>query len=189
HEALLEGAGTSSIREITAEQRRLVAELTDIAVRLLGPAGEGQRDAIGHTLDAAVADPDQGELVRSARLTKELAAPSGFGGLDVLFAQVTPGPPVRSTSADVAADAEHERAERRRKELELREWQARLERLRLEAERREAEAATAAQKVAALRQELEELTARLDIAQRRATAAAGAASAARAEVEQAEARD
>lgn len=191
HGALLEGGGTASIREITAEQRRLVAELTDTAVALLGKAGEAQRDAVSHTLDAAVADPGQGELVRSGRLTKELAAPSGLGGFDVLFDPATTDFDADDTDADTEADddddakAEEERAQRRRQELELREREARLERLRRELARREAEATGAAQAAEALREELEGLRARLEVAQRRAAAAADAASAARSELERA----
>lgn len=208
HGALLEGGGTASIREITAEQRRLVAQLTDTAVALLGRAGEAQRDAVSHTLDAAVADPGQGELVRAGRLTKELAAPSGFGGFEVLLDPVATASRRRTTStdfdagepdddtqpdddtvvaADAAAEAEEERAERRRQELELREREARVERLRRELARREAEATGAAQAAEALLEELEGLRARLEVAQRRAAAAADAVSAARSELERAEA--
>ncbi len=209
HGALLEGAGTASIREITTEQRRLVAELTDTAVGLLGKAGEAQRDAIGHTLDAAVADPAQGELVRAGRLTKELAAPSGFGGFDVLFEPVTTASRRQTTTTDsdshagdsdadtadddvvlaatAAARAEEERAQRRRQELEQREREARVERLRRELARRESEATNAAQAAEALREELEGLKGRLDVAQRRAAAAGDAANAARSELERAEA--
>lgn len=189
HEALLEGSGTGAIRDATAEQRRLVAQLADVAVGFLGKGGEAQREAIGHTLDAAVADRDLGELVRAGRLTKELPAPSGFGGLDLLLPGAPTAPPPEPSTGKRAEDAERERAELLRQELELRERAARLERLHAEAERREAEAASAAHRVAALHQELEELTARLGQARRRASAAADAALAARAEVQRAEAGD
>ncbi len=189
HEALLEGSGTGAIRDATAEQRRLVAQLTDIAVGFLGKGGEAQRGAIGHTLDAAVADPDLGELVRAGRLTKELPAPSGLGGFDLLLSQVPTAPPPQPSIGKREEDAKRERAQLLRQELELRERQARLERLHAEAERREAEAASAARRVAALHQELEELTARLEEARHRAGGAADAAEAARAEVQRAEAGD
>lgn len=186
HEALLEGSGTGAIRDVTAEQRRLVAQLTDIAVGFLGKAGEAQREAIGHTLDAAVADRDLGELVRAGRLTKELPAPSGFGALDLIFPPAPTAPAPELPDGERAADAERERAELLRQELEQREREARLERLHAEAERRGAEAASAAHRAAALHQELEELTARLEQARRRADAAADAAERALAELRRAE---
>ena len=80
HDALLEGKGDTAIREATVERRKLVAKLTKAAVAKLGTGGEAQHDAISHTFDAAVADPDAGLAVRAGRLTKELDAPSGFGG-------------------------------------------------------------------------------------------------------------
>ena len=79
HDALADGKGDAGIRTATTKRRKLVADLTDRAVALLGPSGEAQREAISHTLDAAVADPDAGIAVQEGRLTKELSAPSGFG--------------------------------------------------------------------------------------------------------------
>ena len=96
HEALSEGKGDAGIRTATTKRRKLVAELTDRAVALLGPSGEAQRDAISNTLDAAVADPDAGITVQEGRLTKELAAPTGFGA-ELVFA-ATPAPPRESAS-------------------------------------------------------------------------------------------
>lgn len=80
HDALLEGKGDAAIREATAERRKLVAKLTKAAMAKLGAGGEAQLDAITHTFDAAVADPEAGLAVRAGRLSKELEAPSGFGG-------------------------------------------------------------------------------------------------------------
>ena len=79
HDALAEGRGDAGIRTATTKRRKLVGDLTDRAVGLLGAGGEAQRDAISNTLDAAVADPDAGISVQEGRLAKELAAPSGFG--------------------------------------------------------------------------------------------------------------
>jgi len=80
HDALLEGRGDAGIRDATAERRKLVAKLTKRAVALLGAGGDAQAEAITHTFDAAVADPEAGMAVREGRLSKELEAPSGFGG-------------------------------------------------------------------------------------------------------------
>lgn len=91
HDALLEGKGDAAIREATAKRRQLVAKLTKAAVAELGAGGEAQRDAISHTFDAAVADPEAGLAVRAGRLSKELEAPSGFGG-GLVFGSDTPAP-------------------------------------------------------------------------------------------------
>ena len=96
HEALADGRGDAGIRTATTKRRKLVADLTDRAVALLGPGGEAQREAISNTLDAAVADPDAGISVQEGRLTKELAAPSGFGA-GLVFA-TPPAPPRESAS-------------------------------------------------------------------------------------------
>src|SRR4051812_4609994 len=94
HEALLEGHGDGGVREATAKRREVVGELTDRAVAELGGGspGEAQREAISHTFDAAVADPDAAEAVVAGRLTKELHAPSGFGG-GLVFADAAPSRP------------------------------------------------------------------------------------------------
>jgi hypothetical protein len=94
HDALLEGKGDAAIRELTTERRALVAKLTKAAIAQLGAGGEGQRDAITHTFDAAVADPEAAEVVRAGRLAKELAAPSGFGG-GLVFGDVLAAAPAR----------------------------------------------------------------------------------------------
>ena len=96
HEALSDGKGDAAIRSATTKRRKLVGDLTDRAVALLGAGGEAQRDAISNTLDAAVADPDAGISVQEGRLTKELAAPSGFGA-GLVFA-TPPAPPRESAS-------------------------------------------------------------------------------------------
>lgn len=96
HEALADGRGDAGIRTATAKRRKLVSALTERAVALLGSGGEAQRDAISNTFDAAVADPDAGITVSGGRLTKELAAPSGFGA-GLVFA-TPPAPPRESAS-------------------------------------------------------------------------------------------
>lgn len=96
HEALADGKGDAGVRAATTKRRKLVADLTDRAVVLLGPSGEAQREAISNTFDAAVADPDAGISVQEGRLTKELAAPSGFGA-GLVFA-TPPAPPRESAS-------------------------------------------------------------------------------------------
>jgi hypothetical protein len=96
HDALLEGKGDAGVREATAERRRLVADLVDRAVAPLGGSGEAQREAISHTLDAAVAIPEAGIEVRAGRLQRELEAPSGFGG-ELVFGAGSGGDRVSGT--------------------------------------------------------------------------------------------
>ncbi|MBW3613723.1 MAG: hypothetical protein KY439_00215 [Actinobacteria bacterium] len=183
HEAVLEGGGTAVMREVTAERRRLVAELAHTAVELLGKGGEAQREAISQTLDAAVADRGLGELVRGGRLAKQLAAPSGFGDLDLLVGQPGLAPADDGGGQAEVAEDEQRRAGRRRRELERREREARLERLRGEAARKEAEATRALEKVQELQQEMDKLARPLEVAQQRAASAGEEAAAARTELE------
>jgi hypothetical protein len=118
HDALLDGKGDAGIRDATAERRKLVAKLAKAAVALLPSGGEAQRDAISHTFDAAVADPDAGLLVRSGRLTKELEAPAGFGGGLVfgvgtahdLAVRTAPGRPTGTTRKPAGGEAKPDRA-------------------------------------------------------------------------------
>jgi hypothetical protein len=179
HEALLDGKGDGAIRDATAERRKLVAKLTKAAVDLLGPSGESQRDAITHTFDAAVADPDAGLAVRAGRLSKELEAPSGFGG-ELTFAAA-------SASAPASARSREERRAARRaaratgalesvevrndppsppkpaapaprvSAKEAKEAERRRKQLAREAEDRQQEAAQAAREAAAARQEVSRL--------------------------------
>lgn len=180
HEALLDGKGDGAIRDATAERRKLVAKLTKAAVDLLGPAGEAQRDAITHTFDAAVADPDAGLAVRAGRLAKELEAPSGFGG-ELTFAAAP-----AATRAASPRSREERRAARhaaragqvleseeggndppsppkptdapaRVSAKEAKEAERRRKQLAREVEDRQQEAAQAAREAAAARQEVSRL--------------------------------
>ena len=172
HEALLEGKGDAGVREVTAERRRLVSQLTKQAVAVLGAGGHAQAEAITHTFDAAVADPEAGLAVRSGRLSKELEAPSGFGGGLVFGPSDRAVRPAGTDSetgaadadseadADAEAEAAREAAERRRRELEQ------------EATDRAAEAERAAEEAAAARQEVTRLQDLLAAAEARARSAA-----------------
>lgn len=170
HDALLEGKGDAGVREVTVERRKLVAKLTKQAVAMLGPGGDAQADAITHTFDAAVADPEAGMAVRTGRLSKELAAPSGFGG-GLIFGSSEAAPPRpgreerrafrRSRQAtEPPAAAPPKEGERRRRELER------------EAEEESLEAQRAAREAAAARQEVSRLQDLLVTANARATSAA-----------------
>lgn len=154
HDALLEGKGDAGVRDATAERRKLVAKLTKQAVALLGAGGDAQTESITHTFDAAVADPEAGLAVRAGRLSKELEAPSGFGG-GLVFGSPeraappadvdTEGPAAADAADEAAAKAAAKAAERRRRELEE------------EADDRAAEAEQTAAEAAAARQEVSHL--------------------------------
>lgn len=156
HQALLDGGGDAGVREANAQRRALVATLTKQALALLGEAADGQGDAITHTFDAAVADPEAGLAVRGGRLSKELPAPSGFG-TEVALGSSDPAP---------ANDrrAERRAARRSRKDSTTEagtgggdEGRRRLEQLEQEVRERTGEAQQAAREAAAARQEVSRL--------------------------------
>ncbi len=187
HEAVLEEGNAAGVREVTGERRRLVAELADTGMRMLGKGGEAQREKISQTLDAVVADRNLAELVCTGRLTKELAAPTGFGDPELLLGEPEL-PPLRAEGPRPEVGGEdQQRAERRRRGLEQRERAARMERLRSEVARKEGEAARAVEKVEVLRQELQDTAQRLAVAQQRAKSAAEELAEARAELERGDA--
>ncbi|HUP86939.1 MAG TPA: hypothetical protein VM143_14890 [Acidimicrobiales bacterium] len=156
HEALAEGRGDAGIRLATSRRRKLVADLTDRAVALVGKGGEAQRDAISTTLDAAVADAEAGISVQEGRLTRELSAPSGFGA-DLVFPAPSPAPAPKVHRNAVAA--------RRRRVADATR----------ECERRTAEAERAARDASAARQEVGRLEGLLDTAKARSRIAEDAA--------------
>ncbi|KAF4409160.1 hypothetical protein [Streptomyces lycii] len=73
----------TQLRELTAQQRQLVAALSRQAGRLTTEAGQGVSEGVLReveaTVHAALADPDAARRLSSGRLTKALPAPSGFG--------------------------------------------------------------------------------------------------------------
>ena len=78
----LGGAGAEAIRDVTVRRRRTVDKLVDRAERVLEDSGHGTAratlDKVADTLTAATVDEEAAEAVRSGRLTRELAPPSGF---------------------------------------------------------------------------------------------------------------
>lgn len=191
HEALADGQGDAGIRAATTKRRKLVADLTERAVALLGAGGEAQRDAISNTLDAAVADPDAGISVQEGRLTKELAAPSGFGA-ELVFA--TPAAPPRESASrreerraaraaarsespvqtsgrddtEISVSTRPNVKEERQREADRR---ARIAAAEAECERRAADAQQAARDASAARQEVSRLQDLLVTANAKAKAA------------------
>jgi hypothetical protein len=161
---LLSGVRDDSLREAAARRRELLAELTDLAVGILGEAGAAtatHRPGITATLEAASLDATAAEQVRAGRLSADLPAPSGFGGVDGLVlvpdqdpaaAEDAPGEDAARRAAEDALDAARalveesrrraasateERAEARRRAIAAAEEAERLE-LRAEEARRKA---------------------------------------------------
>lgn len=100
------------LREATAERRRSVERLRKAAAALLeergSPPSDASLDQVSATLEAATVDPEAARVVRAGRLSKELPAPSGFGGLsldDALAASVDDDRSQRRRAEELAAAA------------------------------------------------------------------------------------
>jgi hypothetical protein len=82
HQAALAGGGADELRAAARAERQAVAGLVEAALETLREAGhpttDATRERVVATLHAAAADPEAADLVRSGRLTSDLA-PSGFG--------------------------------------------------------------------------------------------------------------
>lgn len=92
-QAALAGA---DLRALHTEQQRTVAEVADVAVRILtdagGTAGAAVRGQVEATLRAAMGDPDAAAAVATGLLTRDLFS-SGFEPVDVDGAVAVPGAP------------------------------------------------------------------------------------------------
>lgn len=79
----ISGGDVEPLREATDERRRLVSELagkTSVILERSGSASAANGDAVVTTLEAAAAEEEAGDLLRSGRLVKPLRPPSSFGG-------------------------------------------------------------------------------------------------------------
>ena len=129
------------IRELTAARARLVDELTRAALRVseLPAPPAALREEVTATLDAAIADPEVaanlGTLVRAAHW-------SGFG-LDSFSGSIPAPATARTPRKPAPAEAESERADRRREKI-------------MEAERTLAQADQDVEAAAAAERDLEE---------------------------------
>ena len=89
------------LRELSGQRRQVVGDLLPVAAEIAGDAGQVASAAVLEevraTLEAALADQDAREAVRSGRLTKALAY-AGLGEVD-LTAAVAQLPPGRSGGA------------------------------------------------------------------------------------------
>ena len=122
----ISGGDVEPLREATEERRRVVSELAGKANAILersGSASAANGDAVVTTLDAATADEEAGELLRSGRLVKPLRPPTSFGGAEGL--RVLEGG--RQAAAPAKSDpkaAEAKRVERELRAAEIREKRA-----------------------------------------------------------------
>jgi hypothetical protein len=78
----LSGGGAEAIRDVTVRRRRAVDRLLGRAEKILAQAehgtGRATLDRVEDTLQAATVDEEAADAVRTGRLTRELAPPSGF---------------------------------------------------------------------------------------------------------------
>lgn len=122
----ISGGDVEPLREATDERRRLVSELAGKAGAILersGSASTANGDAVVTTLEAATADEEAGELLRSGRLVKPLRPPTSFAGAEGL--RVLEGG--RQAAAPAKPDpraAEAKRLERELRAAEVRERRA-----------------------------------------------------------------
>jgi hypothetical protein len=108
----MSGLDAAPLREAQQRRRVLIDRLTAEASRMLlerGTAAEPHIEAVRETLVAATADPEAAGALQTARLSRPLPAPSGFGELVALHAVDEPEPAVPP-----AAGREGPREDRRR---------------------------------------------------------------------------
>src|SRR5690349_22687288 len=134
----LDGA---QLRQLGSQRRKLVSAVAQEAARLARaqhePVNDGLLREMGDILEAALADPDVADEVRSGRLTRTVSY-SGFGPVAREGATPTPSRPPRP--APRAAEPEPEEADDEA-EQQRRERERRAERERRQQALAEAEAA------------------------------------------------
>jgi hypothetical protein len=121
----ISGGDVEPLRDATDERRRLVSELAGKATTILGRSGSASAangDAVMAALEAAAADQEAGDLLRSGRLIKPLRPPTSFGGegLRVLEGGRQAPPPAKPDPRAVEA----KRLERELRATEVRERRA-----------------------------------------------------------------
>jgi hypothetical protein len=113
------GVRAEGFRRATDRRRRAVAALSRRADDILADGGRGSPGAsaaVAATFEAASIDEEARAQVKAGRLTRELVASSGFGGLNAL--DVVPAPKGRRTKGgrpdhvDASDRSDHQRRER-----------------------------------------------------------------------------
>ncbi|KES08335.1 hypothetical protein BU52_04735 [Streptomyces toyocaensis] len=113
----------SGLKELSAQRRRIVAELSRQAAGLAREAGHPLSDAVQRdvetTLRAVLADPEAAGVWATGRVESALTPPSGFpAGAATAEPARTPPAPVRKRKRDEPAER---RAERQRRLAEARQ--------------------------------------------------------------------
>ncbi len=176
------------LRELSAQRRRAVAAITQEAKRLAAQAsqsfGAQAEREVEATVEAALADTDATDAVRSGRLTSAISY-AGLGGVDLSDAVAVPGAsPVRprrpkrrepsaspgETKRHDAAKQESTAAGRKARDAELakrdlQEAAAQAEEAEAELRDAEHEVADAREKHHVIQREIEELEQRLEQSQ------------------------
>ncbi|MFI8202690.1 hypothetical protein [Streptomyces sp. NPDC085937] len=122
----------SGLKELSAQRRRIVSELSRQAAQLARTAGHPLSDAVQRdvetTLRAVLADPEAAAVWDAARVEGVLTPPSEFGAEAVAAAPARREPArTRTSRTDPVAKREDEAAVRRRAEREERAARAREE--------------------------------------------------------------
>ncbi len=96
------------LRELSSKRRQVVADLLPLAAGLAADAGQpasaGVLGEVRATLEAALADPQAGDAVRSGHLTKALAY-AGLGEVDLTAALALPAQPGRRAGGAAPGNA------------------------------------------------------------------------------------
>jgi hypothetical protein len=184
------------LRSLAQQRHQLVSALVEQATAVAGDRGQapgdGARREAEETLEAALADPDAADALRSGRLTVALRY-AGFGSVDLTDAVAAAGavpmaPPARVAKATrKESDAERGRRERRdAAEQELQEARAAVAAAERAVEDRRRAAAQAAATSAQRAAEMADVERRLAELRAQHDEAVGAARAADAELAAAE---
>ena len=176
---VLSGVKGGGFREATDRRRRAVAALVKSAEAVLQQAGKGSAgtlEAVQSTFEAASIDQEAGDQLKRGRLTRELSAASGFGGVTGLDVVAAPRERPRAREKDEPSQSADLEASRREvKELEKAATEARRRAIRARADADRAEARA------------EELTRKAEEARAQAKQAGSGARKAEAEADRAQA--
>jgi len=172
----------SELRKLSEQRRRVVAALERDAGRLAADRGrtvsENALREVGRTLNAALADPEVGEQVRSGRLDAIVEA-DGFGDLSAMPLTVVRDRSEREDEKERTTsqteDSDGAEAERTARGVEIDEAAAALDSAHDEAKEARKAAATAERELARHESEVADLRARLEHAEQQRTFARRAA--------------
>lgn len=103
----MSGVRGGGLRDATRARRRMIDEMTELAVAVLteqGSNAETHRGDIAATFDAASADDDAAAAVQRARLAAPVPVASGFGSLDGLAVLPSDEPAGTPTATPAGGD-------------------------------------------------------------------------------------